>query len=68
MQLVEKECLPYLGYPSSSIVLVLGGASWDTAKSSQSSLKDSGCRRDSRKDDLRENWGEKSPVFITKET
>lgn len=42
----------YLGCPSSSTVLVVGGASWDTAKSSQSSLKDSGCRRNSRKDGL----------------
>jgi hypothetical protein len=39
---------------------VLGGALWDTANSSQSNLKDSGCRRDSRKDDLRERWEEKT--------
>lgn len=56
-QSLERELL-YLGFPSSSIMLVLGGASWDMAKSSQSNLKDSGCRRDSRKDGLKESWGQ----------
>lgn len=60
----ENKCEWGLGSPSSSIVLVLGGASWDTAKSSQSNLKDSGCRRDSRKDGLRESWGQKSPILM----
>ena len=57
----------YLGFPASSIVLVLGGASWDTANSSQSNLRDSGCRRDSRKDGLRKR-GEENHQYSCGET
>lgn len=63
--LSERTCqTAYLGCPSSSTVLVLGGASWDTAKSSHSSLKDSGCRRNSRKDGLRASWREKPLILM----
>lgn len=42
----------YLGFPSSSTVSVLCGASWETAKHNQSNRTDSGCRRDLRRNGL----------------
>lgn len=53
--------LLYLGFPSTSTVFALWGASWETARHNQSSRTDSGCRRDLRRDDL-ENKTQKKPT------